>query len=433
MSGMAGKFTIADLEQRIIDRAKAPAEESYTRKLLDKGAAQCAKKFGEEAVEAVLAAVSEDRERLIAEAADVLYHLLVLLHARGVTLGRGRGACSKSRTKKSGLEEKASQSPRMNLSMEQRTDDGLSPYRTYTRAEWAALRDDMPMTLTQDEVSRLRSLHDRLDMKEVEDIYLTLSRLLSLYVAATQRLHRAQQRFLGSEEAKVPYIIGVAGSVAVGKSTTARVLQALLARWTNVPKVDLVTTDGFLLPNAVLEREGLMEKKGFPESYDLPALLLFLSDVKAGRRPVRAPIYSHLVYDVMPNQWVEVDRPDILIVEGLNVLQTGRLPKDGKAIPFVSDFFDFSVYLDADESVLKHWYVDRFLTLRGTAFRDPKSYFHRYSKLTDDEAVATATSIWDRINLVNLHENILPTRQRADLILKKGESHMVEDVALRKL
>ena len=251
----------------------------------------------------------------------------------------------------------------MNLSMEQRTDDGLSPYRTYTRAEWAALRDDTPMTLTPDEVSRLRSLHDRLDMKEVEDIYLPLSRLLSLYVAATQRLHRAQQRFLGSEDAKMPYIIGVAGSVAVGKSTTARVLQALLARWTNVPKVDLVTTDGFLLPNAVLEREGLMEKKGFPESYDLPALLLFLSDVKAGRRPVRAPIYSHLVYDVMPNQWVEVDRPDILIVEGLNVLQTGRLPKDGKAIPFVSDFFDFSVYLDADESVLKRWYVDRFLTL----------------------------------------------------------------------
>ena len=237
--------------------------------------------------------------------------------------------------------------------MEQRTDDGLSPYRTYTRAEWAALRDDMPMTLTPDEVSRLRSLHDRLDMKEVEDIYLPLSRLLSLYVAATQRLHRAQQRFLGTEDAKMPYIIGVAGSVAVGKSTTARVLQALLARWPNVPKVDLVTTDGFLLPNAVLEREGLMEKKGFPESYDLPALLLFLSDVKAGRRPVRAPIYSHLIYDVMPNQWVEIDRPDILIVEGLNVLQTGRLPKDGKAIPFVSDFFDFSVYLDADEEVLQ--------------------------------------------------------------------------------
>jgi type I pantothenate kinase len=317
--------------------------------------------------------------------------------------------------------------------MEQRVDDGLSPYRVYTRQEWAALRDDMPMTLTPDEVGRLRSLHDRLDMKEVEDIYLPLSRLLSMYVAATQRLHRAQQRFLGTEDAKMPYVIGVAGSVAVGKSTTARVLQALLARWPNVPQVELITTDGFLLPNAVLEREGLMEKKGFPESYDLPALLRFLSDVKAGRRPVRAPIYSHLVYDVIPNQWIEIDRPDILIVEGLNVLQTGRLPRDGKAIPFVSDFFDFSVYLDADDEVLKNWYVDRFLTLRGTAFRDPKSYFHRYSNLSDDEAVITATSIWERINLVNLHENILPTRPRADLILKKAENHMVDEVALRKL
>src|SRR6188472_630631 len=317
--------------------------------------------------------------------------------------------------------------------MDKRTDDRFSPYLTLSRAEWAALREDTPMTLTADEVTRVRSLHDRLDMKEVEEIYLPVSRLLSLYVAAAQRLFIVQQHFLGTAEAKVPYIIGVAGSVAVGKSTTARVLQALLARWTNVPKVDLITTDGFLLPNAVLEREGLMEKKGFPESYDLPALLLFLSDVKAGRRPVRAPIYSHFVYDVMPNQWVEIDRPDILIVEGLNVLQTGRLPKDGKAIPFVSDFFDFSVYLDADESVLKHWYVDRFLTLRGTSFSDPKSYFHRYSGLSDKEAVATASSIWDRINLVNLHENILPTRQRADLILKKAESHMVEGVALRKL
>ena len=218
-------------------------------------------------------------------------------------------------------------------------------------------------------------------MKEVEEIYLPLSRLLSLYVAATQRLFIVQQHFLGTAEAKVPYIIGVAGSVAVGKSTTARVLQALLARWPNTPKVDLVTTDGFLLPNAVLEREGLMEKKGFPESYDLPTLLRFLADVKAGRRPVRAPIYSHLVYDVMPNQWVEVDRPDILIVEGLNVLQAGNPPKDGKAIPYVSDFFDFSVYIDAEEDVLHKWYVDRFLTLRETAFRDPKSYFHRYSKL----------------------------------------------------
>jgi len=226
--------------------------------------------------------------------------------------------------------------------MEQRTDDGISPYSIFSRDQWAALREDTPMTLTPDEVTRVRSLHDRLDMKEVEEIYLPISRLLSLYVAATQRLFIVQQHFLGTAEAKVPYIIGVAGSVAVGKSTTARVLQALLARWPNVPKVDLVTTDGFLLPNAVLEREGLMERKGFPESYDLPALLRFLADVKAGRRPVRAPIYSHLVYDVMPNQSIEVDRPDILIVEGLNVLQTGQLPKDGKAIPYVSDFFDDS-------------------------------------------------------------------------------------------
>src|SRR5919106_1006384 len=273
--------------------------------------------------------------------------------------------------------------------MDQRADTELSPYRIFPRVEWASLRDDTPMTLTSEEVARLRSLHDRLDMAEVEDIYLPLSRLLSMYVEAAQRLHVAQQRFLGTEDAKMPYIIGVGGSVAVGKSTTARVLQALLARWPNVPRVDLVTTDGFLYPNAVLAREGLMEKKGFPESYDLPALLRFLTDVKAGRRPARAPIYSHLIYDVVPNQWVEVDRPDILIVEGLNVLQTGSFPKDGRAIPFVSDFFDFSVYLDADEDVLKAWYVDRFLTLRSTAFRDPKSYFHRYSKVTDDEAVTT--------------------------------------------
>jgi type I pantothenate kinase len=317
--------------------------------------------------------------------------------------------------------------------MEQRTEDGVSPYRVFTRAKWAQLREDTPMTLTPDEVTRLHSLHDRLDMREVEEIYLPLSRLLSLYVAATQRLFRAQQKFLGTEDSKLPYIIGVAGSVAVGKSTTARVLQALLARWTNVPKVDLITTDGFLYPNAILEREGLMDKKGFPESYDLPALLRFLSDIKAGRRPVRAPVYSHLLYDVMPNQWVEIDRPDILIVEGLNVLQTGRPPKDGKAIPYVSDFFDFSVYLDADEEVLRGWYVNRFLTLRGTAFADPKSYFHRYSTLSDAEAVATATEIWNRINLVNLYESILPTRQRADLILTKGESHLVGEVALRRL
>jgi type I pantothenate kinase len=317
--------------------------------------------------------------------------------------------------------------------MEQRTEELLSPYRIFPRAEWARLRADTPMTLSPAEVGRLRSVHDLLDMREVEEIYLPLSRLLSLYVATTQRLFRAQQNFLGTEDSKVPYIIGVAGSVAVGKSTTARVLKALFGRWPNTPRVDLVTTDGFLYPNAVLEREGLMERKGFPESYDLPALLRFLNEVKAGRHPVRAPIYSHLVYDVKPNEWVMVDQPDILIVEGLNVLQTGRPPKDGKAIPYVSDFFDFSVYLDADEDVLLCWYVDRFLALRGTAFSDPQSYFHRYSKLSDEEAVKTASGIWSRINLVNLHENILPTRQRADLILTKSASHLIEEVALRRL
>jgi type I pantothenate kinase len=317
--------------------------------------------------------------------------------------------------------------------MEQRIEDTLSPYRVFSRAEWATRREDTPMTLTRAEIADLKGFNDRLSMSEVEEIYLPLSRLLSMYVAAMQRLFRSMQRFLGTEDGKVPYIIGVGGSVAVGKSTTSRVLQALLQRWPNTPKVDLITTDGFLLPNAVLQREGLMEKKGFPESYDLPALLRFLNGVKAGQRPVAAPLYSHHVYDVVPDGRVEIDRPDILIVEGLNVLQAGRLPKDGKAVPFVSDYFDFSVYIDAEETVLENWYVERFMRLRETAFRDPQSYFHRYSKVDDKEAVETALSIWRRINLVNLHENILPTRQRASLILSKGVDHEIERVALRRL
>ncbi|HXY89057.1 MAG TPA: type I pantothenate kinase [Xanthobacteraceae bacterium] len=319
--------------------------------------------------------------------------------------------------------------------MEQRIEDGLSPYRVFTRDEWAARREDTPMTLTRGEIAELQAFNDRLSMKEVEDIYLPLSRLLSFYVGAMQRLFRAMQRFLGTEDAKMPYIIGIGGSVAVGKSTTARVLQALLSRWPNTPKVDLITTDGFLLPNAVLEREGLMEKKGFPESYDTATLLRFLTDIKAGARPVRAPVYSHLVYDVIPGETVEVDRPDILIVEGLNVLQPNRAKaaKENKGTPFVSDFFDFSVYIDADEAVLERWYVERFMRLRETAFRDPKSYFHRYAAAGEKEARETALSLWTRINLVNLRENILPTRLRASLILRKGADHEIETVALRKL
>jgi type I pantothenate kinase len=308
-----------------------------------------------------------------------------------------------------------------------------SPYREFSREEWATLRADTPLTLTEDDLTRLRSLDDPLDLKEVEQIYLPISRLLALYVEATQGLFRATRSFLGTNGAKVPYIIGIGGSVAVGKSTTSRLLQALLRRWPNTPKVDLVTTDGFLLPNQVLVAEGLMDRKGFPESYDLPALLRFMSDIKAGKGRVSAPVYSHLTYDVVPDGEIVVDNPDILILEGLNVLQAGTSARGAKAIPFVSDFFDFSIFIHADETVLHDWYVSRFLHLRETAFRDPKSYFQRYSALPVEEARATAEGLWSRINLPNLRENILPTRQRASLILSKGASHRVEEVALRKL
>jgi type I pantothenate kinase len=309
----------------------------------------------------------------------------------------------------------------------------LSPYRHFTRAEWAALRADTPLTLTLEDLTRLKSLDDPISLEEVIEIYLPLSRLLALYVAATQGLFKATQRFLGAEDGKMPYIIGVAGSVAVGKSTTARILRALLSRWPNTPKVELVTTDGFLLPNSVLERQGLMDKKGFPESYDNRKLLQFLSDVKAGQRNVAAPVYSHLTYDVVEGEYFYVDRPDILIVEGVNVLLASRPPRDGREIPFVSDFFDFSVYLHANEDVLEKWYVDRFRRLRETSFRDPRSYFRKYADLDDDETERVAKDIWRRINLENLHQNIAATRPRASLVLTKGADHRIEEVALRKL
>ena len=311
----------------------------------------------------------------------------------------------------------------------------VTPYRHFTAAQWAAFRADTPLTLSEDEVRRLRSMNDPIDLDEVTRIYLALSRLLSAHVESSQWLFNERRRFLGvAEVTKTPFIIGIAGSVAVGKSTTARILKELLARWPASPKVDLVTTDGFLYPNAVLEAEGLMGRKGFPESYDVGSVLRFLSSIKAGERNVQAPTYSHLTYDVLPDRFVTVDQPDILVFEGINVLQTrAELPRDGRAVPVVSDFFDFSIYIDAEEPDIERWYVDRFMRLRETAFRDPQSFFHRYSKLSTDEALAIANRLWTDINLKNLHDNILPTRPRADLILHKGRNHLIDMVSLRKL
>ncbi|HEV7253945.1 MAG TPA: type I pantothenate kinase [Mesorhizobium sp.] len=309
-----------------------------------------------------------------------------------------------------------------------------SPYRFFSAERWQKFRADTPLTLTGEEVRRLAGLGDPIDLDEVKRIYLSMSRLLSTHVESSQLLFRQRQHFFNRQNAvKTPFIIGMAGSVAVGKSTTARVLKELLARWPSSPNVTLVTTDGFLLPNAVLRERGLMDRKGFPESYDRGAILRFLSAVKSGRAEVHAPVYSHLTYDVLPGQSVTLERPDILIFEGLNVLQPGELPKDGQYIPFVSDFFDFSIYIDADERLIHDWYVARFMRLRETAFRDEKSFFHRYASLSEDAARAIAESLWENINLKNLRENILPTRPRADLVLRKGEGHRVEEVALRKL
>jgi len=310
------------------------------------------------------------------------------------------------------------------------TPAAASRYLDFDREAWSQLRAATPLTLDQPELERLRGINERIDMDEVATVYLPLSRLLNLYVSATQDLHKVSATFLGTIAPKVPYVIGIAGSVAVGKSTFARILQALLAQWPDHPKVDLITTDGFLYPNAELERRGLLDRKGFPESYDTSALVRFVGQVKAGVPEVGAPVYSHLHYDVLPDQQVVVRQPDILIVEGLNVLQTGS---DGARPVFVSDFFDFSIYVDADEEHIERWYIERFRRLRDTAFRDPRSYFSRYATLTDSEADRTAAGIWTQINGRNLVENILPTRTRADLILGKGPDHAVQRVWLRKL
>ncbi|HLQ78634.1 MAG TPA: type I pantothenate kinase, partial [Terriglobia bacterium] len=290
-----------------------------------------------------------------------------------------------------------------------------------------------PQTLTEEDLAELHGINERISLEEVALVYLPLSRLLNLYVAATQNLRQTSDTFLGALPSPVSYVIAIAGSVAVGKSTTARVIQALLSRWPNHPKVDLVTTDGFLFPNRVLESRGLMGRKGFPESYDLRRLLKFLSDLKSGQPELEIPVYSHESYDVMPDQMQVIRQPHIVIIEGLNVLQTGHGGKGAPPPTFVSDFFDFSIYVDAEEPHIRQWYVDRFLTFQRTVFQNPESYFHRYAKLNHEQAIETAIGIWESINAVNLRENILPTRERAHLILEKSQDHSVQGIKLRKL
>jgi type I pantothenate kinase len=309
----------------------------------------------------------------------------------------------------------------------------ISPYAVFDRESWRALAAGSELPLDEAGLRSLASLGDRIDLGEVATVYLPLARLLGLHVAASRRLHAAQSEFLGAATAKVPFVIAVAGSVAVGKSTTARLLQTLLTAGAGTPRVDLVTTDGFLLPNSVLEARGLLSRKGFPESYDRRALLRFLAEVKSGRAQVDAPVYSHVSYDIVPGGRQVVDRPDILVLEGLNVLQAGRRADGTVPEVFLSDYFDFSVYVDAAEADIRQWYVDRFLALRRTAFADTGAYFHRFAGLSDDEARSTALGIWAEVNGPNLRHNIAPTRSRARLVLQKAADHAVRRVLLRKL
>jgi type I pantothenate kinase len=311
-------------------------------------------------------------------------------------------------------------------------DANLSRFLHFSREEWSKLRDNTPLTLREEDLTSLRGLGEKVSLDEVVEVYLPLSRLLNLHITAAQVLYNVTDAFLGNPAAKVPYVLGIAGSVAVGKSTIARILQSLLANRPDHPEVALITTDGFLYPNHVLQERGLMHRKGFPESYDLRRLVRFMADVKAGHPEVSAPVYSHLAYDILPGETQYVRQPDLLIVEGLNVLQTQNGHKNAPPV-FVSDFFDFSIYVDADEAHVERWFSERFLTLRDTVFRDESSYFHRYAHLSTEEARRVAAGIWADINGLNLRENIAPTRERAHLILEKGEDHEVLVVRLRKL
>ncbi|EMF8902405.1 TPA: type I pantothenate kinase [Vibrio parahaemolyticus] len=307
----------------------------------------------------------------------------------------------------------------------------MSPFLSFDRAEWAELRNSVPMTLSEDDLKALQGINENLTMEEAVEIYLPLSRLLNLYVQARQSRNSVLQQFLNTEEHAPPFVIGIAGSVAVGKSTTARILKALLSRWENHPKVALVTTDGFLYPKKVLEERSIMHRKGFPESYDIKRLVEFVSDVKAGKPNLEVPVYSHITYDIT-DELKKVDRPDVLIIEGLNVLQSGMdYPHDPHRV-FVSDFLDFSIYVDAESETIEQWYVERFLKFRRGAFTKPGSYFSHYTQLSVDEAKSKAKEIWRNINGLNLELNILPTRERAHLILHKGANHLVDKVSLRK-